>query len=187
MKKIKTYRAPLSRVFPATHPRSGQPTQFSEKIGNRLTFLLHGYIFEETKDGVLEKRHTCRGNYPLWEKQINEVVAGEAILVLYEWTDKPYRSKTHNIFVFYVSKAKWFVDDLRKDERYKDVSFVCDSGIGVQKLTVTDCFYADGNPISESLIAQNDGLSHVDFRYWFKDYDLSKPLAIIHWTDFRYY
>ena len=186
MKKIKTYRAPLSREFPATHPRAGQPTGFAEKINNRLTFLLHGYILEETKDRILEKRHTCRSNYENWKKKIDEVIAGEAILVLYEWTGRPYRDKPHNIFVFYSSKSKWLVDELRKDERYKDVSFVCDSGLGVQKLTVTDCLYVGGNPIPESLIAQNDGLAHVDFRYWLKGYDLSEPLAIIHFTKFRY-
>jgi len=38
----------------------------------------------------------------------------------------------------------------------------------------------------ENSIARNDGLSFDDFEEWFKDYDLSKPMAIIHYSDFRY-
>ncbi len=35
-------------------------------------------------------------------------------------------------------------------------------------------------------LARNDGLSLEDWEAWFKDYDLSKPMAIIHFTPFRY-
>jgi len=35
-------------------------------------------------------------------------------------------------------------------------------------------------------LASNDGLSFEDWEDWFKDYDLSKPMAIIHFTKFRY-
>jgi hypothetical protein len=35
-------------------------------------------------------------------------------------------------------------------------------------------------------LAKNDGLSLDDFKEWFKGYDLSKPLALIHFTKFRY-
>lgn len=32
----------------------------------------------------------------------------------------------------------------------------------------------------------NDGLSEVDWRNWFERYDLTEPLAVIHFTKFRY-
>ena len=35
-------------------------------------------------------------------------------------------------------------------------------------------------------IAYNDGLSFEDWKEWFKKYDISKKLAIIHFTKFRY-
>lgn len=35
-------------------------------------------------------------------------------------------------------------------------------------------------------LAKNDGLSLEDFKAWFKNYDLSEPLAIIQFTKFRY-
>jgi len=35
-------------------------------------------------------------------------------------------------------------------------------------------------------LAKNDGLSLQDFKDWFKGYDFSKPMAIIHFTRFRY-
>ena len=35
-------------------------------------------------------------------------------------------------------------------------------------------------------LAKNDGLSLTYFTDWFKGYDLSKPMAIIHFTKFRY-
>jgi hypothetical protein len=35
-------------------------------------------------------------------------------------------------------------------------------------------------------LANSDGLSLRDFEAWFKGYDTSKSLAIIHFTNFRY-
>ena len=35
-------------------------------------------------------------------------------------------------------------------------------------------------------VLSNDGLSFEDWEDWFRGYDLSKPLAIIHFTKFRY-
>ena len=47
--------------------------------------------------------------------------------------------------------------------------------------TVDDACYV---PAEE--LAINDGLSLKDWTDWFKSYDLSKPLAIIHFTRYRY-
>lgn len=35
-------------------------------------------------------------------------------------------------------------------------------------------------------LANNDGLSLNDWLYWFKDYNYKEPMAIIHFTKFRY-
>lgn len=120
-----------------------------------------------------EKLHTIRANYHLWKKRIDEVNAGEAILSVRYWSGKPYNSKQLRI-----------------------AEFNKDSGVGVQKLG----FYDDGdshysfeNPYTADSfdvyileLAGNDGLSLEDFREWFRKYDLSKPMAIIQLTKFRY-
>ena len=69
------------------------------------------------------------------------------------------------------------------------------SGVRIQKLG----FFFDGINIpgieindtgililKTSELAKNDGLSLPDFEEWFEPYDLSKPLAIIHFTNYRY-
>jgi hypothetical protein len=152
---MKTYVLIVSRVFPKTHKRAGEPTNFREKI-------LEG-----------EKIHTIRANYHLWAKRVEEVQRGEAIIAIRYWSGKPYNSK-----------------QLRICELDKN------SGVGMQELR----FYydhIDGPYINTkerhigyigmtSLFSKNDGLSLDDFKEWFKGYDLSKPLALIHFTKFRY-
>lgn len=73
-------------------------------------------------------------------------------------------------------------------------TLTAEDGIGLQQLTDIDtnayCFYPcvriDKRDIDKVLVAKNDGLSLDDWRSWFKDYDISKPLAIIHFTSFIY-
>ncbi len=155
MKKIVRYRIPVSIVFPATHPRAGEPTDFRMSIYTGF------------------KIHTIRANYALWAKRFEKINRGEAVLEPYFWTGKPYRSKPETIF------------QLGKDDE-----------IGIQRLE----FYEDKdgvpalryplvNNFSEpdiEVIAKNDGLSLDDFKDWFKGYDLSEPMAIIHFIKFRY-
>ena len=54
-------------------------------------------------------------------------------------------------------------------------------------LIIIMCFVDDSlkNCLLPTLAA-NDGLSVSDWLAWFKCYDKTKPLAIIHFTDFRY-
>jgi len=157
---------PISRVFPATHPRAGEATHFEYKIRKALGVSCAGR-------NCKHKIHTCRSNYQLWKKRIDEVNAGNAVLVLYEWTGNPYRSKTRELFRF--------------DKN---------SGIGVQELDMTELenkYISEANIVDNravyadfETISDNDGLSLKDFREWFKNYNLSKPMAIIHFTLFRY-
>lgn len=73
LKRPKTHVIMLSKTFPKTHPKSGQPTGFIEKI----------------KKG--EKIHTIRVGQK-WIAKIEEVKTGEAVLSVREWTGKPYKS-----------------------------------------------------------------------------------------------
>ena len=162
MNKIKTYNIMLSRVFPTTHPKAGQETDFKPKVMAALNGM----------PCYRKKLHTIRANYELWKKRFEEVERGYAVINLRQWIGSPYRSKTVLI----------------KTLTSKD-------GIGIQKLEFDkdrdgniswNFFNVDGFfPVLHHLAA-NDGLSLDDWKAWFRDYDFSKPLAIIHFTDFRY-
>ena len=160
---MKTYVLTVSRTFPKTHKRAGEETFFKERILSALS-----------KDPLMwNKIHTIRANYVLWANRIKEIQEGKAILSIRYWSGKPYNSKQ--------------VEICQLDKN---------SGIGVQKLG----FYYDridepfidtpeqhiGYVGKTKLFAKNDGLSLEDFKDWIRKYDLSKPMAIIHFTKFRY-
>lgn len=164
---MKTYVITLSRHFLANHKRAGEETHFKEK------FLL-GQGLTDYDAPSMAKIHTIRANYPLWEKRIKEVQEGRAVLSIRQWTGKPYRSKQVEIAML---TAK--------------------NGVGVQKARIMpeanfliaidenyDKYLCTADEIEK--IAQNDGLSIEDWKEWFRGYDLSKPMAIIHFTKFRY-
>ena len=155
---MKTYVIMLSHAYPASHKRHGEPTYFREK-------------FDGTP-GMVRKLHTIRANYTLWVKRFEKIAAGEACLSVRQWTGAPYRSKQIEI-------ARLTRED----------------GIGVQRLSFNKdrdgCilykyFDIDGHYANIRDVAYNDGLTFDDWREWFKGYDLSKPLAVIHFTNFRY-
>lgn len=156
---MKTYVITLSRHFLANHKRAGEETHFKEK------FLL-GQGLTDYDTPSMAKIHTIRANYPLWEKRIKEVQEGRAVLSIRQWTGKPYRSKQ--------------VEIARLTDR---------NGVGVQKLELTndftECIVGD-HRYSYVSVAKNDGLHPADWLDWFSCYDLSKPMAIIHFTKFRY-
>lgn len=162
---MKTYVITLSRCFLANQKRAGEETHFKDK------FLL-GQGLTDYDIPSMAKLHTIRANYPLWEKRIKEVQEGHAVLSIRQWMGKPYRSKQVEI-----------------------ARLTADNGIGIQKLS----FYKDkdgvpslkffdinGKYIDREILANNDGLSKEDWQEWFKDCDLSKPMAVIHFTKFRY-
>ena len=161
----KTYVITLSRCFLANHKRAGEETHFKEKftLGQGLT---------DYDAPSMAKIHTIRANYPLWGKRIREVQDGNAVLSVRQWTGKPYRSKQVEI-------ARLTAKD----------------GVGIQKLSFDKdkdgvssfkFFDIDGRCFDRKTLANNDGLSLEDWEEWFRGYDLSKPLAIIHFTKFRY-
>lgn len=154
---MKTYVITLSKVFPKGHPKQGEPTGFEEAILNAINGI----------DRAGHKKiHTIRANYGLWLKRFMDIEAGNAILSIRQWTGAPYRSKQREI--------AW----LSKED-----------GIGIQRLQLVDLFRAttiEGRKIELPDLARNDGLTFDDWYQWFKGYDLNKPLAIIHFTKFRY-
>lgn len=163
---MKTYVLMLSKVFPATHPRAGQPTGFFDKFMAGQAYSRKGWL-------VSPKLHTIRANFDLWYKRFEKIAAGEACLSVREWTGAPYRSKQKEL-------ARLTRED----------------GIGIQKLQleVADKLFGkyhariDDGYGSASIIelATNDGLSPDEWLDWFKAYDKTKNLAIIHFTPFRY-
>ena len=167
-KKLIRYRVSVSRTFPATHPRKGEETFFVDRISNSMDRSPYeAHLSPEQKREYIKKCHTIRGNFDVWVKRFEKINKGEAILELYYWSGKPYNSKCITIC------------QLGKDHE-----------IGIQKIEFDDYLYSaliDGNRFGEvHNLALNDGLTYADFEAWFKGADLSKPMAIIHFTNFRY-
>jgi len=117
-----------------------------------------------------QKKHTIRANYELWEKRFEKINKGEAVLSVRRWAGKPYRSKQVEICLL-SNTDKIGIQKLEFDKGQFNAMLVN----GKQYFAHTD-----------NNIAMNDGLSLKDFEDWFKGYDLSKPMAIIHLTGFRY-
>lgn len=168
---MKTYVLTVSKTFPVTHKQKGQPTYFPEKI-LKLLCPFNVQLCEEFGIDLIPKIHTIRANYDLWSKRIKEVQEGNAILSIRYWSGKPYNSKQ--------------VEICQLDK---------DSGVGVQKISFgfagmpfgNFSLFIDGDTYpTVIMVARNDGLSLEDFKAWFKGYDLSKAMAIIHFTKFRY-
>lgn len=157
---MKTYVITLSRHFLANHKRAGEETHFKEKfiLGQGLT----GY-----NTPSMAKLHTIRANYTLWERRIKDVQEGRAVLSIRQWTGKPYRSKQVEI-------ARLTADD---GVGIKRIEFV-NSNLGLPRIGIV---YQRKHEL-----AHNDGLTFEDWEDWFKDYDLSKPMDVIHFTKFRY-
>lgn len=108
------------------------------------------------------KIHTIRHNYDLWTKRAKEINDGKAILSIRYWSGKPYNSNQ--------------VEICRLEK------------IGIEKLENPTVFLfapIEGRSVNWEDVAKNDGLSFDDFCDWFK-IRTSSPMAIIHFTDFRY-
>lgn len=177
--KLIHYQVAVSPRFHSTHIRSGEPTYFVEKIQLAL-----GQVVELPGDFVIDlepKLHTCRKNYEMWVKRMKKVAEGKAVIDLFYWKLKGGRYTPNNEKIVFAT-----IDN--------------DSGCGVQRLLFAQNHIVNGifhaivsteygygvTVVNESDLCKNDGLSLDDFKAWFKGYDLSKPLAIIHFTKFRY-
>ena len=157
---MKTFVITLSKTFPRTHIHSGRKTYFAHLLNNGLNL---------TEDGLKicrHKIHTIRTNLPLWEKRISEIQRGQAVLSIREWTGIPYRSHQKEL-------ARLTGSD----------------GVGIQVLKLENLSsptVIDGEKVELSDLAAHDGLSLSDWYDWFRNVDLRQPMAIIHFTKFRY-
>lgn len=156
---MKTYVLTVSKTFPKTHKRAGESTEFVYNI-SRL------FLLDNTKI------HTIRANYPLWARRAKEINAGRAILSIRYWSGKPYNSKQIEICR---------LEKIEVQQLFFEYGQLTDPFVRWQ-----DSKNGNTTHISIYELAKNDGLTLDDFKDWFKKYDLSKPMAIIHFTTFRY-
>lgn len=171
---MKTYYLTLSQVFPSTHIMAGRPTNFETALNNAILCAKcktksRGMCMGECVVGYL-KLHTIRANYEFWRKRFEKIYTGEAALSIREWVGKPYGKGSTQREIVRLTK---------------------DDGIGLQKMVVAGTAtihpkYVDGCSVSCRTLANNDGLSEADWIDWFERYDLTEPLAVIHFTNFRY-
>ena len=144
---MKTYNIMLSKVFPATHSRKGEPTYFSQKVqaGQHPTAF----------PNEVPKLHTIRENYNLWRDRIAQVQAGEAEICLRQWTGAPYRSKTVEIM-----RLGW-----QDGVGIQKLNF---GWANDEQIPVIEGWYMYGENGSKAELAKNDGLSLEDWQEWFK-------------------
>lgn len=161
---IKTYYLTLSEKFPTTHKRAGEPTEFKVKALVAIN--------QTCRSNIQPKLHTIRANYHLWRQRFEKIAAGKACLSIRQWVGKPYGKGSRQVEIVRLTR---------------------EDGIGIQQLTFTGgvsgerVALIDGVPLpSLRVLADNDGLALDDWLDWFKDYNLSRIMAIIHFTSYRY-
>lgn len=157
----------LSERFPATHPLHGEPTDFKHKF-------IRAIACRRMSSEDL-KLHTIRANPWLWVRRFEQINAGKACLSVRMWSGKPYASK--QVELWRLTKA---------------------DGIGMQVLYLPSgqdgsfCYVLNGihsletKAVDPEMVANHDGLSLKDWQSWFQGNNTSEPLAIIHFTNFRY-
>ncbi|MEZ3441572.1 hypothetical protein [Alistipes sp.] len=180
--KVKTYVIMMSKQFTKGHPKEGAPTEFADKIllGQNLS-KDKCVLCRALRGDLWPKIHTIRENYDYWAPRIKEVQEGRAVLSIREWTGKPYNSSPITI-----------------------CTLTAENGVGIQKVVFDESgrhtiremvdnraphYRIDDESVGSldvAYIAHNDGLSFFDFANWFAKHDVRKPLAIIHFTKFRY-
>ena len=77
-----------------------------------------------------------------------------------------------------VLSIRQWVGEPYKSKQVEIAQLTANEGVGIQKLIFKS--------MDRYMFAKNDGLSFKDWKAWFRNYDLSNPLAIIHFTNFRY-
>lgn len=180
---MKTYVITLSQTFPAKHPRKGQPTGFADKVQEALNYVKY-FGIEGMQPTKRAKIHTMRTNWSLWSKRFAKIYEGKACLSLRIWSGKPYHSK--QIEIARLTKA----DGIGIQPAYiEEMQFLGNDEIEVSMRIVGgyDSRHIKEDPIIDGrAIAANDGLVLRDWLPFFKGHNLMEPLAIIHFTPFRY-
>lgn len=157
---MKTYVITLSKTFDMNHPKCGMPTNFRE-------------LYEK---GI--KIQTIRANYPLWKKRFENIMNGDACLSLRQWSGKPYACNQELICNLYSTDGIGLQQLIFSDGDITMPRVVQDDGLINPEPTFI--------PIELYNLAAADGLSIENWLAWFKGNDLSKSMAIIHFTKFRW-
>ncbi len=157
-KEIKKAPITISKVFPATHSKAGQPTNFQENILNEI------YMRPGTR-----KRHTIRKNYGWWKSKEEKINKGEMYLSLKSWIGKPYNSHPEEWLKLPKIALQKITMTYGSDDAYPQV-------------------WIDGKQVPLQEVAKGDTLSVEDFVEWFFGSSKSNVYegVIIHFTDFRY-
>jgi hypothetical protein len=171
----------LSKTFFKGHPKAGQPTDFKEKVKcgtckPSIFIKIEDMGCEERAcNSLIPKIHTCRTNYEYWKKKIDRLKAVNGVLSIRQWSGKPYRSPQEII-----------ADIPASEIGVQKVQFYLYEDDGVLIACVFNDSETDWDVIPLGTLSANDGLSEEDFKSWFKDCNLTQPMAIIHFTKFRY-
>jgi hypothetical protein len=176
----------FSRTFPKGHEREGEPTYFVEKIWHalRLERLEEGelinyiYMYSELlgKGKLLSDEYLkdLKDLFPKWHtiRQGNRFKKGDKFSPRV-WTGKPYRSKQ------LIIAPDLEVKDVFHFVINPDASLI----VGVKREGAELFTYHFHMGKATEVIADNNGLSLVDFASWFGDF--KKPFVgqIICWTD----
>lgn len=174
-KKLKTYVLRISEVFPTTHPRAGEETNFKGAIS---AGIIINEICWYAEYKYLKKIHTLRTNYDYWKRIIDEVNAGNAVLSVRYWQGKPFAKGSKQIEFLSLGKGEVGIQKFRYVE-YIDEDEIERFVLQVDNISKPYLYFEE--------LATNDGLSYQDFKDWFgKSLFSSEPKAIIHFTNFRY-
>jgi hypothetical protein len=167
----------LRKTFPKNHSKARKETNFREKllrgIGCPDCSKERGITCYYCSRDMKEKIHTCRENYEYWKKKIDRLKAEGGVLSVRQWSGKPFRSPQEII-----------VDIPAENVGVQKLDWCTEETASIQPSAYEG--YPLGMPVNISELSENDSLSLDDFRAWLKGYDLSKPMAIIHFTKFRY-
>jgi len=117
-----------------------------------------------------QKIHTVRLNYAYWVYKIKEVMAGRAILSIRQWSGNPYNSIQIEL------KQLTAADNIGIQPIFINFNHEWPIRVNNRKLNKSERIY----------LAANDGLSLLDFKNWFGCDDYQEPMALIHFTGFRY-
>ena len=176
---MKTYVLTLSKTFPAKHPRKGEPTNFDAQVLNSV-WSAHNMSLRYMKFGI--KLHTIRENYALWSKRFEQIDEGKACLSIRYWIGKPYHSKQFEICK--LTKE----DGIGLQHAYiESVQYIGRNDMKLSLRVVRDYWQTEDQIVDGETMAKNDGLSSLrDWLPFFNGHNISNPLAIIHFTKFRY-
>lgn len=151
----------FSRVFPAHHPKKGQPTYFPEKIWKGFYELNNGdirdflwYLEQYDNHFGVQNIKNVHNYEPKWHtiRSGNRWKVGDKFSPRV-WSGKPYQSKQIIIAPDIEIKKVW------------DIKIIHDEG--TFEIFIDDKFCFELGSVKSEHLVKNDGLSIEDFENWF--------------------